>query len=277
VLAPTQLADMGSTGYPVSNVLVTNGSLFFVSAPTQSTERDSIYMCPLVGCPSPAPYIVHSGLNGLYWWGNFGDDVYYSTDAKKVYRQSCAPNNGACGTTSTVVVPEIPAPDQLAANTTEIYFVDTLGLQKCPWAGCPGTTSTATGATLLTSLLPTKIVYYAGTNLVYMSFGKPSLVSSGAIRTCTTASCDTQTPKVLISGRDSISGLTVDANGFYWIETGDPAATSVGLFTCPITGCVGGPRSLATGIKNLGAAPVTDSAFVYWIDDTTGVVKRVAK
>lgn len=266
VLAPTQLDDMGTSGYPVGNVLVTNGSLFFVSAPTQSTERDSVYLCPLAGCPSPATIIAHGGLNGLYWFGNAGNDVYYSIDAKQVSRLSCQPNAGAC-TTGSPVVPEIP--NVLVANSSEIYFVDTLGLQKCPYAGCPGT-ATATGATVLTSLVPTGIVFSAGTGLVYMAFGNMNQFGSGAIRTCTMATCDAQMPKVFVSGRDVVTGLTVDATGVYWVETST-------LYTCPITGCVGGPRTLATGITATTVQPVTDDAFVYWIDDAAGTVKRVAK
>jgi len=266
-LQPTQLDDMGVDGYPVGDVLVTNGSLFFESAPTQNTERDSVFMCPLVGCPSPAPTIVHSGLEGLWWFGNTGNDVYYSIDGKQASRLSCQPNAGTCSTGS-VVVPEIPT--FLTANSSEIYFVDTLGLQKCPYAGCPGTTATATGATVLSSMVPTGIVYFAGTGLIYMSFGDSNHFGSGAIRTCTTASCDTQTPKVFVSGRDVLTGLTVDANGVYWVET------SV-IYTCPITGCVGGPKMMATGISAPTVQPVTDDAFVYWIDDPAGTVKRVAK
>jgi hypothetical protein len=270
VLAPTQLDDMGANGYPVDTVLVTNGSLFFHSAPTQTTERDSIYMCPLTGCPTPPPIIVHGGLSGLYWGGVFnGGDVYYSIDGRQTSRLTCQPNDGMCGT-GMVVIPEIPNPNLLAASSSEIYFVDTLGLQKCPYAGCPGTSSTATGATVLTSSVPTGMTYFAGTGLIYMGFGDLNHFASGVIRTCTTASCDTQTPKIFISGRDPITGLTVDANGVYWIETG-------ALYTCPITGCVGGPKSLATGITASFALVVTDGAFVYWIDDTAGTVKRVAK
>jgi hypothetical protein len=267
VLQPTQLDDMGVDGYPITGVMVTNGSLFFVSAPTQATERDSVFMCPLAGCPSPAPTIVHSGLQGLWWYGNAGNDVYYSVDGKQTSRLSCLPNAGACATGS-VVVPETP--DLLVANSSEIYFSDTLGLQKCPYAGCPGTTSTATGATVLTSTVPTNVRYFAGTGLLYMSFGDANHFGSGAIRTCSTDSCDSQTPKTFASGRDVISGLTVDANGVTWVETST-------IYTCPITGCVGGPRMLAGGITAMNVQPVTDDAFVYWIDDANGTVKRVAK
>ncbi|HXI57557.1 MAG TPA: hypothetical protein VNO55_15930 [Polyangia bacterium] len=275
VLQPTQLDDMGSGGYSTWSVVVTNGSLFFMSAPTQAgTEHDDLFMCPLAGCPSPAPILAMARF-GVSYLTNAGNDVYWSdTDGTKLtYRRVCQPNAGACDTPVTIV-PEGVNLGLLGARSDEFYFVDALGLQKCPYAGCPGTTAAATGATVLTSLVPTAVVVFG--NLIYMQFGDDMHTLNGAIRTCTPGDCDAHVPRNFIANREAIRGLTVDANGVYWME-------QTTLYSCPLTGCLGGAKTLATGVTRtfnsaLSTRPiVTDDAFVYWINDDAGVVKRIAK
>lgn len=274
VLAPTQLDDMGVNGYSTWSVVVTNGTLFFMSAPTQAgTEHDDLFICPLTGCPAP-PTILGAARFGVSYLTNAGNDVYWSDqDAKKTYRRTCQPNAGMCADAVTVI-PEGVALSALDARADEFYFVDTLGLQKCPFAGCPGTTATATGATLLTSLVPTGVVYYGG--LVYLQFGDAMHTLNGAIRTCTPVDCDGHMPKNFLANRDVVRGLTVDADGVYWME-------QTTLYACPRTGCVGGPKTLATNVTRMTNSAlstrliVTDAQFVYWINDDAGVVKRVAK
>ncbi|HEY2903142.1 MAG TPA: hypothetical protein VGL59_21345 [Polyangia bacterium] len=274
VLQPTQLDDMGNGGYDTWSVVVTNGSLFFMSAPTQpGTEHDDLFMCPLTGCPAPAPTIATARF-GVGYETNAGNDVYWSDqDAKKTYRRACLPNAGTCDVTVTII-PEGLDQRALAARSDEFYFVDALGLQECPYAGCSGTLPTATGATLLTALIPTAVIYFNG--LIYMQFGDQQHTLNGAIRTCTPGDCDAHTPKNFIINHDVIDGLAVDANGVYWME-------DMNLYSCPLTGCVGGAKKLAsniTGPSNSGLSAhliVTDDAFVYWIDDVAGTVKRIAK
>jgi len=184
------------------------------------------------------------------------------------------------------IIPEAIGQRLLAASSTEFYFVDSLGLQKCAYTGCTGTTSTATGATLLVGpigvgLIPTEIFYFNG--LIYMQYGDTQHTASGAIRTCTPGNCDNATPKAIVQGQgDPIVGLTVDAQGEYWFQAGN-------LYMCTANGCIGGPKTLATGVTYvlndaLSTRPiVTDDAFVYWLNDGTGNansasnVKAIAK
>ena len=278
VLAPTQLDDMGMGGYSTWAVNVTNGNLFFMSAPTQAgTEHDDLFECPLTGCPSPAPIIGVAMPYGVNYLANAGDDVYWSdSQANKTFRRVCPANSGVCDTTvpPVVVLNDYLGPDALAGSAgTEFYFVNTLGLQKCPYTGCPGTPAVPT-PTVLTATIPTGVVAYGG--LLYLQFGDVMHTLNGAIRTCTPANCDAQTPKNFIANRDPISALTVDAQGVYWIEDAN-------IYSCPRTGCIGGPRLLASGLvptatPGFNAHPiVTDDAFVYWIQDASGIVKRIAK
>ncbi len=278
VLQPTQLDDMGTTGYSTWAVNVTNGNLFFMSAPTQAgTEHDDLFECPLAGCPSPPAIIGVAMPYGVDYLGNAGNDVYWSDDqVNKTFRRACPANTGSavqCDPMVTVLNESI-GPHLLAGSGgTEFYFVDAAGLQKCPYAGCPGTPPVPT-PTLLTSMVPTGVVNYGG--LLYLQFGDAMHTLNGAIRTCNPVDCDTQTPKNFIANRDPITALTVDAQGVYWLE-------DAVIYSCPRTGCVGGPRMLASGLvpittSGFNAHPiVTDDAFVYWIQDATGTVKRIAK
>ncbi len=275
VLQPTQLDDMGINGYSTWSVVVTNGTLFFMSAPTQAgTEHDDLFICPLTGCPAP-PTILAAARFGVSYLTNAGNDVYWSDqDAKRTYRRACQPNAGPCDIGAPTIIPEGIDLRLLAARADEFYFVDALGLQKCPYAGCPGTVATATGATPLSPLIPTGVLYFGG--LIYMQFGDAMHTLNGAIRTCTPGDCDAHVAKNFIANRDVVRGLTVDKDGVYWME-------STTLFSCPRSGCVGGPKTLATGVARTfntalsAQLIVTDDAFVYWINDDAGVVKRIAK
>ncbi len=277
VLAPTQLDDMGMGGYSTWAVNVTNGNLFFMSAPTQQgTEHDDLFECPLTGCPSPPAIIGPAMPYGVNYLANAGDDVYWSDDqAKKTFQRACQANSGfaMCGNTVTVLNESI-SPHLLAGSAgTAFYFVDAAGLQKCPYAGCPGTPPVPT-PTVLTTMIPTGVVAYGG--LLYLQFGDTMHTLNGAIRTCTPIDCDAMPPKNFIANRDPISALTVDAQGVYWMEDSN-------IYFCPRTGCVGGARMLATGLvpgpsPGFNAHPiVTDDAFVYWIQDAAGTVMRIAK
>jgi hypothetical protein len=279
-LTPVQIDDMGATGYDTWSVNVTNGTVFFMSAPTQAgTEHDDLFYCPLAGCPSPAPILASARYMVNYLW-NVGNDVYHSdADLKRTYRRVCQPNGGACDAAMTTIIPEGVDLRLLAASANEFYFVDALGLQKCPYAGCPGTTATATGATLLlgpqgAGLVPTLVFYFNG--LIYMQFGDANHTLSGAIKTCTPADCDNHVAKTIIQGRNPLVGLTVDAQGEYWIEDNV-------LYMCTANGCLGGAKTLATGVTRLfntalSTRPiVTDDAFIYWLNDDAGVVKAIAK
>jgi hypothetical protein len=275
VLQPTQLDDMSMNGYSTWAVHVTNGTLFFMSAPTQSgSEHDDLVSCPLTGCPSPAP-ILAAARFGIAYLDNVGNDVYYAdADVRHTFRSTCAPNYGPCD--PVVILLDVETQIRhFAARGDEIYFVDTGGLEKCPYAGCVAPAT----PTRLTSQIPTGIVYFGG--LVYMQFGDTMHTLNGAIRTCDPVDCNAGTPKELLAHRDPIDGLTVDNDGVYWVEDNT-------IYSCPRTGCVGGPKKLATGVTRMinpgidTHVLVTDDAFVYWINSgtstvTPGTVMRVAK
>jgi hypothetical protein len=101
----------------------------------------------------------------------------------------------------------------------------------------------------------------------------------GGIDTCTPTDCNGGRPKVFVNGRMGPSNLQVDRTGVYWLEVTDNGA-NFAIRTCPISGCVGGPRLLADSTK--ARSMRVDDNFVYWIDGSVGdptnsPIKRVAK
>jgi hypothetical protein len=63
--------------------------------------------------------------------------------------------------------------------------------------------------------------------------------------------------------------MEVDASGAYWFS-----GSSIKM--CPLTGCVGAPVDVVTGI---GAPAMLrlNSAFVYWVNTSNNAIYRVAK
>jgi hypothetical protein len=274
---PTQLFDPGPNGYDAASVSASNGTLYFMSAPVQATERDAVYNCALTGCVAPLTAVAAGGF-GVDYIDNFAGDVYYSISGRDLVRRSCAADFGACTAAVTVHDSVSPTSRQLAASTDQVFFVDANGVEKCPYAGC-GSPSTSTS---LTTSVPTGIAYFNG--LVYMQFGTDNTLFSGAIRTCTPGDCDTNKPKDIIARRNTIFAFTVDNNGVYWIEEGQSQSGPSTLFMCAAPSCVGGAKTLFTGVTASAAnltgrmhELVTDDAFIYWLNDDAGTVMRIAK
>jgi len=165
----------------------------------------------------------------------------------------------------------------LSASPTEVFFRDSMangfGLAKCPTAGCAPAPAVPTK---LSPTTPTATVFFQG--LIYLArMGRPEL-PEGAIETCTPANCDGGRPKVFVNGRMGPTNLVVDRTGVYWLESASD--TTFAIRTCPLSGCVGGPRLLADGTKARSMG--VDDSFVYWIDGAPGdagpsPIKRVAK
>ena len=143
VLAPTQLDDMGMGGYSTWAVNVTNGNLFFMSAPTQAgTEHDDLFECPLTGCPSPAPIIGVAMPYGVNYLANAGDDVYWSdSQANKPFGASAWRTVAMCDTTVPPVVvlttiwvrtrwPAAPAPSSTSSIRSACRSVRTRAVRE---------------------------------------------------------------------------------------------------------------------------------------------------
>ncbi|HEY1957135.1 MAG TPA: hypothetical protein VGH28_16055, partial [Polyangiaceae bacterium] len=70
--------------------------------------------------------------------------------------------------------------------------------------------------------------------------------------------------------------LVADASGVYWFNFDAPLNSSNAsqIVTCPLSGCGGGPRSVATNQTGLTLMR-SDASFLYWA--TGSQILRVAK
>lgn len=257
---PKQLAAM--VAYDALGVRVDSGFLYFQSAPNQTTERPAIFRCPVTGCPNPPVSIAADGLNGIQSFTTFERNMYANLGGSGVNRVDCS--SGVCGAGTRIV----PRPvGQFAVDAQRVYFNDTTGggagLASCPLvADCTRTVLTTTrvlgGIAVVGGL-----VYFVG----------PGVTSGGeGVLACQTGvACPV--PTVLTKTANPIPNLAADAKGIYWTE-GDA------LKTCADVACVGGIRTLATGLTDPGMLQL-DAKFAYF--RTTGAtagtsaIKRVAR
>jgi hypothetical protein len=270
VLAPRQIASMSKD---TSSVLVANGSVFFISAPAQTTTRPTLYICPPAGCPSPVPNVSGFSFSGPSSIAFFGDDVYWLDPDGGVQRNTCAPNGGACTGQLNVGPRGFKA---LSASDSEIFFADSMadgnGLAKCPRDGCPAAPAAPTK--LVATIAPTATGFFGG--LVYYQIPGMQDNRTGLIRTCAPTDCSGGNPSNFISGRESPTGMIIDASGVYWIEGVTPGMLAIA--GCSLPSCAGGARVLATGVT--ATALALDDGFVYWANTnnaTPGPIMRVAK
>jgi hypothetical protein len=274
-LAPTQIADM-----PMETSFITaaNGNVLFVSAPGQNTIRPTLYVCPQTGCPTPVPAVSNPSFSGPSEVVPLGDDVYWIDPDGGLRKRTCGANGGACAAVVQIAPRGVIG---LSASPTEVFFRDTMangfGLAKCPNTGCPAAPAVPTK--LAATSYPSS-VFFDG--LIYLVRpGRPEL-PEGAIDTCTPTDCNGMRPKVFVNGRMGPTNLVIDRTGLTWLEVTDPTIGAVvySIRTCPVSGCVGGPRLLASNTK--ARSMVADESFVYWIngapgDPGTSPIMRVAK
>jgi hypothetical protein len=263
VLAPRQVGN--NSPMDVSDARAANGSVFFVSAPVQSTIRPALYLCPPDGCTSPLRMVSGAGFSGPSEVAFAGDDVYWLNPDGGALRNTCPAGGGPCTGSMNVGPKGFSA---LSASATEFYFADTAanggGLSKCPRDGC----ATLPGAlpTKLAPGTPTGTAYAGG--VLYVQLPGRAGFSDGSIRTCTPTDCNAGVPARFVDGRESPSGVVADATGVYWIEGG-------AILACALPACSGGARTLASSVSP--AALVLDDAFVYWTNGSPGPIMRVAK
>jgi hypothetical protein len=95
---------------------------------------------------------------------------------------------------------------------------------------------------------------------------------TGKIRSCPTAGASPCTPTPFIQNQPAPTELVVDDTDVTWLNT--EGTTPNAIATCPVSGCVGGPRILAKGVAGAHASH-SDGKFIYWATATS--ISRIAK
>jgi hypothetical protein len=105
-------------------------------------------------------------------------------------------------------------------------------------------------------------------NSVYWTeFGDSLGAGNGGVKACPVAGCGTR-PMVYASGLTNARGIAVDGTNIYFSAAG-------AIYSCPLSGCVGGPSILTAAGSPYGVA--VDATYVYWVDDSDNTAHRVPK
>ena len=111
-------------------------------------------------------------------------------------------------------------------------------------------------------------------NRVYwVEFGSDQGTLDGVVASCPLAGCDSG-EIVYSSTQLNPRGIAVDGTNVYWTGA-SYGASNGGIFTCPITGCLGTPTRLANASIPFGVQ--VDSTYVYWTDNDDDTVMKIAK
>jgi hypothetical protein len=217
----------------------------------------------------------NSGLLGGFpgGWAHNADTAFW-TIYKEIEFSTCT-GPGACASSAqsfnSGITSQISTPTPMVADATGIYFVHP---QTTALMHCPATGACASPDTLLATTSDVAALALTGTTLYLLHPATQGGIPSGSITTCpTTGTC---TPATFVSKQPYPTRIIADSSGVYWfnsdppIQNGDPSQ----IVTCPLAGCTGGPRSIAT-LQNGTALMRTDASFVYWATDAQ--ILRVAK
>lgn len=273
--------DTVTTYPPGCDRFMANGYVF-VQYPDASVKHlyPAYKLCPATGCIDSAPTntinIVTTNQQVGFGTATASQSNFYFTESIPVSNGKglavCgAPASTAC--TQTGGLFGLDASELLASDTT-VYFRAVITGTTSAFYSCP--------AASLTSCTPTAVSYppdIAGTakplaayadQIYFWRNGQQPPHTAPEILGCPPNGCQSPgrfTVLAIVSG--TVTEIEVDSSGAYWILGNQ-------IQTCPLTGCVGGPVTLATA----SATPERlrlNTQFVYWLQATDGSVHRVAK
>jgi hypothetical protein len=274
-LSPTQIGAITAQIYGHSNggaMLVGGGNVFFMADALTGTSGPYFHVCDIAGgCPS-APTILQAGSHQgfLNVYGINGGDTYVGWYKYLEHFHCTGPAtcNAVEHTLGGGDAGNFPYSVPIAVGSSAIYMgamTNQSTLVSCPLSGADCTPTTLGG------IGPTLIDLAVSGNLVWILETGADGYTNGSIKTCpTTGPC---TPTTFVTNQPFPLGFAVDATDVSWF-TRDGLPDPADIVTCPVTGCKGGPRLLAS--KQTGAYGFkSDGKFVYWATPTQ--ILRVAK
>jgi hypothetical protein len=240
--------------------MASSDTVAFLSSYTFPGQKDLV-VCPISGCPADPVSLVSRdnrtavispiGIVGTNaYWALRNPFEGYVTDIAR------GPLAGGSALTINTYSNTGGWGGGLAVDSTSVYYIDndTFNILSCPnGATCSSPTTVKSGGDS-----PVTLRIYGG-KLYWSTYT--------GINRCTPSSCSN--PERLVTMSGGISELAVDANGFYWVAPSDGT-----LYSCPLTGCVGGGSKVGvagTGVGNLRVG----GEFIYWTN--SGAIYRLRK
>lgn len=273
-VSPAQIATLGNGVYSFGaygGVYVGTSNVAFMGE--QLPGKAALFVCSTAGCPVSIPVLQSAGLQSPpSHVTHLGEDFYWSY-YKQIGHAACTGPN-TC-TTETLVNLAVNTDSLVAVDANNAFFSTpptyTPGnaLVRASKSG-PSQTPTVVWPGPLSASF-TALAAYGG-QLYVVNTGQ-SGNPNGSILTCATSGCAQLTK--FIDQRAFPTLIAVDASGVYWFDSEQPnVGDAAAILTCPLSGCVGGPKVLATKQTGTGVLHVDDK-FVYWATATQ--ISRVAK
>ncbi len=281
-LPPDQLASGPQDG---SVVQLGPDDVFFGAEPIQSTSRPSVYTCPKTGCTQRPVSLFNSGLMGgagqdlvavdSRWFASFGNGI---VTCRFVRGQPCEHR----------AIPAAQVPYRshgafpLAADARYVYFgysrpAEGSAPPRRDLMSCPLESDCSTPTLLAKDFTPDALAAFDGTVYILRKGGAGG-APNGSLLTCAASGCGSNGPVMFAYRLAHPTALAVDASGVYWY-----ASDAGSIAMCPLAGCGGGPRDVATDLEGVQSLALSGD-FVYWsaLDAESGgttrsTIYRVAK
>jgi hypothetical protein len=253
---PTLLA---SAQNGIAGIAVDSSNVVWADVGNNGYTDGAVFACPVSGCNGQptqlaaggAPSAVFVDSTRAYWTA----DVIYEGGLDSTV-MACAV--GGCSKQPTQLTPFGYGVG--AVDSTSLYLGGSGGgLMKCPLSGCNGqpTLVCAQGAFGTVAAVDALHVFF---------------FTNAGLETCPIDAVDGQAITLVSMPNGTFGGTAADSTYVYWTDRETPGS----VFKCAKVGCGGQPSVLATG-QNRPEGIVVDSTSIFWADNGSGDIMRLAK
>ncbi len=254
----------------VSGIVFESGPILSGASLYWGTQSD-METCPTSGCPMGATQVSPLYLPTM---GSIGFPVSMVADSTQLYWTQDGPPGTVVSAPLAGGMPTLlysgasSALASLAVDPGNVYWSDmsgmSLGVYRCVLTGM-GCTSPllVTGGQVYPSYLTVQ-----GSSLYWLDG-----ITTMSLKTCTVPVCSSVT--TLTANLASAESLTLDTSNAYWAANAGGMTGQGSVQACPLMGCVGGPRTIASGLTQPGGVTV-DATGVYFTESpsTGSVIER---